>query len=169
MSEAQWLAASFRDARLHCCNLEGLSMPRANFTHADLTGSLLTGTRIPGGCFRGAKLRSAGLAEVEWENADLRDADLTHASFHMGSSRSGLVGSPIPCEGSRTGFYTDDLNDQDYRPPEEIRKACLCGADLRGAEVTATDFYLVDLRKAWYGPSQARHFESCGAILKSRA
>jgi hypothetical protein len=31
------------------------------------------------------------------------------------------------CEGSRTGFYTDD---QTYKPPEEIRKANLCGAVL---------------------------------------
>ena len=44
-----------------------------------------------------------------------------------------MVGSTIPCEGSRTGFYTDDYNEQDYKSPEEIRKACLCGADLRGA------------------------------------
>src|SRR3712207_7636310 len=47
-----------------------------------------------------ADLRNTGLADVEWEGADLRDADLRGASFHMGSTRSGLVGSSIPCEGS---------------------------------------------------------------------
>ena len=70
---------------------------------------------------------------INWERADLRGADLRGASFHLGSSRSGLVGSPIACEGSRTGFYTDDFNEQDFKAPEEIRKANLCGADLRGA------------------------------------
>ena len=49
-------------------------------------------------------------------------------------------------EGSRTGFYTDDYEEQYYRPPEEVRKANLRGADLRGAKVSDADFYLVDLR-----------------------
>lgn len=118
--------------------------------------------------FRGAKLMNTGLAEIDWPNADLRDANLTGASFHMGSSRSGLVGSPIACEGSRTGFYTDDYNDQDFKAPEEIRKANLCGADLRGAKVEGVDFYLVDLRGAKYTPEQGEHFARCGAILRSR-
>jgi uncharacterized protein YjbI with pentapeptide repeats len=111
---------------------------------------------------------NAGLAEIDWENADLRDADLTHASFHLGSSRSGLVGSTIPCEGSKTGFYTDDYKEQDYKGPEEIRKACLVGADLRGARLEDTDFYLVDLRDATYTEDQHDHFFRCGAILESR-
>jgi uncharacterized protein YjbI with pentapeptide repeats len=86
----------------------------------------------------------------------------------MGSSRSGLVGSPIACEGSRTGFYTDDFNDQDFKSAEEIRKANLCGADLRGAKIDGVDFYLVDLRGAKYTADQADHFARCGAILRSR-
>ena len=70
-------------------------------------------------------LVGAGLAEIDWPGADLHDADLHHASFHLGSSRNGLVGSPIACEGSRTGFYTDDYDDQDFKSAEEIRKANL--------------------------------------------
>ncbi|HEV2294223.1 MAG TPA: pentapeptide repeat-containing protein [Tepidisphaeraceae bacterium] len=85
----------------------------------------------------------------------------------MGSSRSGLVGSPIACEGSRTGFYTDDYNDQDFKSPEEIRKANLCGADLRGAKVDKVDFYLVDLRGATYTPEQAEHFARCGVHARA--
>ena len=57
------------------------------------------------------------------------------ASFHLGSTRSGLIDSPIACEGSRTGFYTDDYDDRDIKPAEEIRKANLRGADLRGANI----------------------------------
>ena len=110
-------------------------------------------------------MREAGLAEIGWEEANLRDADLRGATFHMGSTRSGLVGSITPCEGSRTGFYTDDLAEQDFKSPEEIRKANLCGADLRGAKIDGVDFYLVDLRGAKYSQDQAEHFKKCGAIL----
>ena len=77
--------------------------------------------------------------------------------------------SVIASEGTRTGFYTDDYNDQDFKAPEEIRKANLCGCDLRGALVDATDFYLVDPRGAKYTKMQAEHFRRCGAILRSRA
>jgi uncharacterized protein YjbI with pentapeptide repeats len=98
----------------------------------------------------------------------LREADLRGASFHMGSTRSGLVGSPVACEGSRTGFYTDDYEEQSFKSPEEIRKANLCGADLRGARLDGVDFYLVDLRGACYDPEQEEHFRRSGAILHAR-
>jgi uncharacterized protein YjbI with pentapeptide repeats len=109
------------------------------------------------------------LAEIDWERADLRGADLTHCTFHLGSSRSGLVGSPIASEGSRTGFYTDEYHEQDFKAPEEIRKANLRGADLRGAELGDVDFYLVDLRDAIYTSEQENHFRRSGAILETRA
>ena len=56
--------------------------------------------------------------------------------------------SYLASEGTRTGFYTDDSYEQDFKAPEEIRKANLCHADLRGAEIEKVDFYLVDLRGA---------------------
>ena len=87
----------------------------------------------------------------------------------MGSSRSGLVGSPYPCHGSRTGFYTDDYDAQPFKAPEEIRKANLRGADLRGARIENVDFYLVDLRDALYDAHQAVHLRRCDAILHHRA
>ncbi|HQU46892.1 MAG TPA: pentapeptide repeat-containing protein, partial [Pirellulales bacterium] len=65
-------------------------------------------------------------------------------------------------------FYTDDFLEQDFKSPEEIRKADLRGADLRGAIVHEADFYLVDLRGARYTPDQADHFRRCGAILVDR-
>ena len=123
---------------------------------------------MPNANFQGADLRDAGLAEVEWPGACLCDADLRGVNFHLGSSRGGLVGSPIACEGSRTGFYTDDYHDKDIKPPEEIRKANLRGADLRGAHIQDVDFYLVDLRDAHYTEKQAEHFRNCRAILDDR-
>ena len=165
---ASLTGASFVSASLLGCDLEGMELPRADFAGARLDGCLFTGSRMPAANFRGAKLTDTGLADIDWPNADLRNADFTGASFHMGSSRSGSVGSPIASEGSRTGFYTDDYNDQDFKRPEEIRKANLCGADLRGAKVEKADFYLVDLRGARYTPEQAEHFARCGAILRSR-
>jgi uncharacterized protein YjbI with pentapeptide repeats len=157
--------ADFKGAELHDCDLSGVRMSGADFPAAELCGCDLTGSVMPGADFKRAVLRNAGLADVAWEGADLRHADLTGASFHLGSTRSGLVGSTVPCEGSRTGFYTDDYEEQYYRPPEEVRKADLRGADLRGAQVSGTDFYLVDLRGARYSGDQAAHFRRCGAIL----
>ena len=156
---------TFREARVIECDLEGVEVTdavfeRTSFLNSDLAGSVLARANLRGAWFYGA-----GLADVRWENADLRGADFKGASFHTGSSRSGLVNSVIASEGSRTGFYTDDYDDRDYKPPEEIRKACLCGADLRGAKVADTDFYLVDLRGARYTADQAAHFKRCGAIL----
>jgi uncharacterized protein YjbI with pentapeptide repeats len=160
--------ACFARADLRKCDLETMQLPAAQFAGANLEGAYLTGSVMPEANFAGACLRDTGLAEISWERADLRGADLKGASFHLGSSRSGLVGSPIASEGSRTGFYTDDYEEQSYKAPEEIRKANLCGADLRGADVTGVDFYLVDLRGARYDPQQGEHFRRCGAILEVR-
>jgi uncharacterized protein YjbI with pentapeptide repeats len=146
-----------------------MELANANFRSANLEGALLTGSSMFRADFRQARLREAGLADISWEGADLRHADLTGATFHMGSSRSGLVGSPIASEGTRTGFYTDDYTEQDFKSPEEIRKANLRGADLRGAIIDGVDFYLVDLRNAIYDRNQEKHFRWCGAILESRA
>lgn len=161
--------AAFSKASLNRCDMEGMCLERPGFHDADLSGALLTGTVFRLADFRGALLRGAGLADIDWEGADLRNADLSRSTFHLGSSRSGLVGSPIACEGSRTGFYTDDFEHQTYKSPEEIRKANLRGADLRGAKISGVDFYLVDLRDAKYTDKQAEHFRGCGAILFERA
>lgn len=165
--------ARFDGAILRGANLAGSDLEEIEVHGADLEGAWLrfanlTGSSLPAARLAGASLFGAYLAYVDWERADLRDVDFTGASFHMGSSRSGLVGSPIACEGSRTGFYTDDFNDQDFKPPEEIRKANLRGCDLRGAKIDHVDFYLVDLREAKYTPYQRALFESCGAILETR-
>ena len=165
---ARFDGARFGGANLPECDLEEMELPEADFHDANLRGALLTGSRMAGASFLGADLRHTGLAEIDWPGACLRDADLRGATFHLGSSRSGLVGSPIACEGSRTGFYTDDYHDQDVKPAEEIRKANLRGADLRGAKIKDVDFYLVDLREAQYTPDQAEHFRRCRAILDER-
>jgi len=157
--------ARLAGAKLIGCDLQDVRLTGASLGSADLSRSDLTGSALPGADLRQTVLRMAGLANVHWEGADLRGADLTGASFHLGSTRGGLVGSTTPCEGSRTGFYTDDYEERYYRPPDEVRKANLCGADLRGATVADSDFYLVDLRGARYTVDQARHFHRCGAIM----
>jgi uncharacterized protein YjbI with pentapeptide repeats len=168
LRDAIWTGASFGAAQMAGCDLEGLELPGVCFEDANLEGALLTGCVMPGANFDNACLKSAGLGDVDWEGASLREADLRGATFHMGSSRSGLVGSPIASEGSRTGFYTDDYEEQYYKAPEEIRKANLCRADLRGALIDGVDFYLVDLRGARYDAEHEDHFRRCGAILKAR-
>ena len=163
--QADCIGAQFKHAMLDQCNLEDVELPQAQFERAILKRCLLTDSFMPGANFRGAKLRGAGLAGIHWPGADFRNADLTEASFHLGTSRSGLVGSVIPCEGSKTGFYTDEFTEQHYKRPEEIRKANLCEADLRGANIEGVDFYLVDLRHARLDKDQRRHVARCGAIL----
>ena len=114
-----------------------------------------------------ADLRNAGLAEIDWQDCDLRNADLRGAAFHLGSTRCGLVGSPYPSHGTRTGFYTDDYEELAFRQPEEVRKANLGGCDLRGANLDGVDFYLVDLRKARFDRARRRQLIATGAILDS--
>jgi uncharacterized protein YjbI with pentapeptide repeats len=168
LREGAFEGATFSGAELIRCDLEGMVLPYADFQAARLDGSYFTGSRMRGADFRDASFANTGLAEVDWEGADLRDADLSGASFHLGSSRSGLVGSTIASEGSRTGFYTDEFEDRTFKPPEEIRKANLAGCDLRGARVADADFYLVDLRGARMTEDQAVHFRRCGAIMDPR-
>lgn len=158
--------AVFRGASMRGCDLEGMSFAEgADFEGACLMGAYLTGASLPQARFGVADLRTAGLADVDLEGADLRGALLDGATFHMGSTRCGLLDSPLASEGTRTGFYTDEFDEQHYRTPEEIRKANLRFTDLRGASLESTDFYLVDLRGARYSGRQRQHFERCGAIL----
>lgn len=168
LNTAQLLGAVFVGARLSECNLEGVTIPMANFARARLDRVYLTNSFLPHVIFKDAWLTECGLAGIDWEGADLRNAVLTGSTFHMGSSRNGLVGSTLASEGSRTGFYTDDFEDLKHKPPEEIRKANLRGADLRGAQIDDVDFYLVDLRDALLDEEQERHVRKCGAILETR-
>lgn len=164
---ASSMPARLSKAALSRSNLEGQSAREPDFSNADLDGALLSGTRFPGANFRQTRLRNAGLAWIDWEGANLFDADLTGASFHLGSSRSGLVLNAPAGWGTRTGFYTDEYKEQGFKAPEEIRKANLRRADLRKAKILETDFYLVDLRGALYTPDQEKHLRGCGAILGS--
>lgn len=167
LAVAQFQQAIFTDATLVGCTLDGVELPRAECEAANFTNATFTGASMPGANLSNASLRGCGLADVDWEGADLRYADLRGAVFSMGGSRSGLVGSPYPGHGSRTGFYTDDFNDlSTHKHPEEIRKANLCGVNLRGANIEGVDFYLVDLRGARYDPDQAEQLLRCGAILR---
>ena len=156
--------ASLCEANLSACNLEGTYLRDAQLARAMLTSARLTASRMPQADLRGANLCGAELAEVDWEGANLSDADFTEASFHLGSSRSGLVFG-YASQGTRTGFYTDEHGELGFKAPEEIRKANLRGTYLVGAKVERADFYLVDLRDAVYTPDQARHFRGCEAIL----
>ena len=168
LRQANFTGAQFAHVAANKCDLEYMRLPGANFERATLRGALLTGSQMPDACFRYAQLAEAGLADIDWERADLRCADLRGCTFHLGSSRSGLVDSPSASEGSRTGFYTDEYLEQDFKAPEEIRKANLCGANLRGALIDNVDFYLVDLRGALYTDEQEAHFRRCRAILETR-
>lgn len=165
LRETQLAGAILNGAILDKCDLSEVALPGASLESASLVDADLTGTYMPGAKMHRAILVGTRLADISWEGADLRDANFDDSTFHMGSSRSGLVGSPLASEGTRTGFYTDEYTEQGFKAPEEIRKANLCRADLRGAKVEKVDFYLVDLRGALYSPEQEVHFQRCKAIL----
>ena len=154
-----------RSTALARARLDGVDLEDATLPGAVLVDANLTATRLAAALLRGAVLTRARMAFVDLEGADLRDAWLDSVVFHLGSSRSGMVFSPLACEGSRTGFYTDDDQHLDSKPIEEIRKANFRRADLRGAHVHDTDWYLVDLRDAQYDPQQGEYFRRCRAFL----
>lgn len=153
--------ADLRAARLSQKRFDGLSAVGADFSDADLSASVCRAAKL-----RGARLCGARLAELDAEGADLRDADLSRASFHLGSTRGGLVGSELASEGTRTGFYTDEALDDSFAAPELVRKANLCDVDLRGAKLEGTDFYLVDVRGARLDPAQVEWLRRCKAIFE---
>jgi uncharacterized protein YjbI with pentapeptide repeats len=161
LSESRCAKAKFVEANLEDVNLHSIEL-----IYANLSAALLSGSQMRGANLRNAELVGARMAEIDWEGCDLRGADLRNCDFHYGSTRCGLVDSPYPSHGTRTGFYTDDYDDRYYRRPEEIRKANLCGCDLRGARIDGTDFYLVDLRGATFDRAQRKHLVATGAILE---
>ena len=158
-------ATRFVSANLSNCNFEETKLDEINFSKANCTGALFSESSFKHCNFVNANLLQAKLGNVNWTHCNLRGADMSGCHFFFGSTRSGLVGSPYPSHGTRTGFYTDDYDEQHFKRPEEIRKANLRGCDLRGAKVHRADFYLVDLRDASYDSDQERHFRRCGAIL----
>ncbi len=165
--DASLRGVDFRDAEFSVgSDLEQLDLSNCNFEGALLKGAYLTDSVARNASFKLAELPQAGLAGVVWENCDLRGADLRGAAFHMGSTRCGLVDSPYPSHGTRTGFYTDDYVDLSYKHPEQVRKAALIGCDLRGALLQGCDFYLVDVRDCWLDPDQRELMAACGAILE---
>ncbi|HYT92454.1 MAG TPA: pentapeptide repeat-containing protein [Gemmataceae bacterium] len=167
LRDAVFRGACFVKANLSGSDLEEMDLVGLDFRSATLEDALLTAAQMACADLTNANLQGAKLGDINLEGASLRGADLRGATFHMGSSRSGLLFTPLASEGTRTGFYTDDSDEQYFKAPEEIRKANLCGVDLRGARIDDVDFYLVDLRGAQYDEQQALHFRRCRAILET--
>jgi len=119
---------------------------------ADLSKCLLTGRVRPGEIPQG-RSEGGGLAEIDLEGADLRGADLRGRRF-IWDRRGAAGGECDSVRGEQDGFYTDEREEQNYRRPEEIRKANLSFCDLRGAKIKGVDFYLVDVRGAKYTSRQ---------------
>jgi len=160
-----WCRTNLNKANLERAVMDSMSMEHCNLYEATLFEASLTGSRMRETSLLRANLANTKLGEVNWENCDLREAILTGATFHYGSTRAGIVGSPYPSHGTRTGFYSDDREELYFKEPELIRKASLVGCDLRGARFPGVDFYLVDLRGAILDPLQRELLGSAGAIL----
>jgi uncharacterized protein YjbI with pentapeptide repeats len=142
--------ATLTGAEFTNCNFAGLDFEDTvqyslNVELSSLGDSIMTGSKLFDCSFANSDLKGSRMAEIEWHGCDLRGANLREIVFHFGSTRCGLVGSPYPSHGTRTGFYTDQLEEQYFKEPEEIRRAALIDCDLRGANLDGVDFYLVDL------------------------
>src|SRR4029079_14838141 len=114
--------ARFESATMKGVQLEGVRATGLWMAEANLVGAHFTASTLPGVDLSRATLTGAGLGEVDWPHANLRNASLRRGTFHMVASRSGLVGAPYACEGSKTGFYTDDYEDLSFKRPEDVRK-----------------------------------------------
>lgn len=157
--------ARFHGCKMQECNLEEVEAQSVEFCGSDLECAWLTCSVFKNANFSRANLHQAALGDIDWEGANLYGSDLSGVSFHFGSTRSGLVDSPYPSHGTRTGFYTDEFFEQSFKAPEEIRSANLRGADLRHADLANSDFYLVDLRGAQIDEDARPHLRRCKAIL----
>ena len=152
--------AQFTAAWLDDCDLEFVRLPGADFHSAHLKNALLTGSQMPGAVLPGRT--AARMADIEWEGADLARPTCETARF-IRARRSGLVGSPIASEGSRTGFYTDEFHEQDFKDargdPQGRSGTPTC------ARVSTTSTSTWSTRGAKYSDDQEDHFRRCGAIL----
>ncbi len=166
LREALLCRTDLRKTNLQGAVLESLQMQQCKFDDALLTEAYLSGSAMKECSLQNACLVSSRLGEIEWECCDLKGADLRGVTFHYGSTRCGVVDSPYPSHGTRTGFYTDDREALYFQAPETIRKASLIGCDLRGANIAGVDFYLVDLRDAILDHAQRQHLAASGAILR---
>ena len=165
LRNAQIQKTEFRYCLMHACNLEDHILQEIIFEGCDLHSALLSNSQLDRCALNHCNLSNAKLGAIVWTDCDLTKANFTGCHFFYGSTRSGLVGSPYPSHGTRTGFYTDDYDDHHFKRIEDIRKASLQGCDLTDAKVEQADFYLVDLRGAKYDAEQLAHFQKCGAIL----
>lgn len=164
-SDVELAATCFNSCNMSKSSFEGQVLNGIVFSRCKLTSAFFSNSCLNKCSLLRSDLRNAKLGDIVWNDCDLRGVNFSNCHFHYGSTRSGLVGSPYPSHGTRTGFYTDDYDDQHYRRIEDIRKASLQGCDLTDAKVFDADFYLVDLRGATYDEHQRKHFQSCGAIL----
>jgi uncharacterized protein YjbI with pentapeptide repeats len=117
------------------------------FLHSDLMGLVAPGAKL-----KRARFTKCILAGAVLRGADLERARFTECEFQPGpSSRAGLTDEMSrwdPMHGSKSGYYAQDLTDGVYADPELTRTADLREANLRGAEVSHTDLFRVDLRGA---------------------
>jgi uncharacterized protein YjbI with pentapeptide repeats len=165
--DCTWDRSVLCECKLQGVNFEDNVFDEVDFREALMESALLTGSRGHRLQFCRANLKNAKLAEIVWEGCDLRGANLEGVVFHFGSTRCGLVGSPYPSHGTRTGFYTDTSEELIFKEPEAVRRAALLDCDLRGANLRGVDFYLVDLRGSIMTPEQRDQAEKTGAILDS--
>jgi hypothetical protein len=99
------------------------------------------------------------------ETYSLADVQLSLAEWNRDDVID-FVMSPYPSHGTRTGFYTDDLEELSFKSPEEVRRGAMIRSDLRGAKLMGVDFYLIDLRETQLTPDQRRQVVATGGIVE---
>ncbi len=157
--------ATLRQATLRDCHLGELELDGLLAENLELEGVDLTGTSLREARLGGAKLRGCRAHGLVLDGADLRLTAWSRVSFHVGSTRSGLlVGAPA-LEGSMTGLYAAEAAVDERLAPDDACAASLRGCDLRWARFEGTSLFKVDLRGARLDPPLREQARRDGALL----
>lgn len=152
--------ATLRRCHLGELELDGLLAENLELEESDLTGASLREARLGGSKLRGCRAHGLVL-----DGADLRLTAWSRVSFHVGSTRAGLLLGAPALEGSMTGFYAAEAAVDERLAPDDACAASLRGCDLRWARFEETSLFKVDLRGARLDPSLREQARRDGALL----
>jgi uncharacterized protein YjbI with pentapeptide repeats len=150
---------SLRGRDLHCGNLGGVDLRRADFTGADLSGANLTradldGAKLAGASLRWAALDGARLSNASLEGVDLSSAGMSSVRLQNANLNKAIIGSANLEGAELTGAELDHASLQGARVSRvrlqraSMKGTRLAGADLRNADLSGANLEDANLEHA---------------------